>query len=83
MRVHFDHAEGLETHDGSPVRGFEVAGDDGKYVAAEARIEAETVLVSSPDVPQPMSVRYGWSDNPDVSLYNGAGLPASPFRSQR
>ena len=44
-----------------------------------ARIEGGTVLVSSPSVPSPAYVRYAWSDNPDVSLFNGAGLPASPF----
>jgi sialate O-acetylesterase len=81
LRVHFDHAEGL-TARGGPVAGFEVAGDDGKYMAAEARIEGTTVVASSAGVPAPRAVRYGWADNPVVSLYNGAGLPASPFRSR-
>jgi sialate O-acetylesterase len=80
LRVHFDHAEGLATK-GGPVAGFEVAGRDGRYVPAEARIEGATVVVSSAAVPAPRSVRYGWADNPVVSLYNAAGLPASPFRS--
>jgi sialate O-acetylesterase len=80
LRVHFDHAEGLTTR-GGPVAGFEVAGADGRYVPAEARIEGTTVVVSSPEVAAPRSVRYGWADNPKVSLYNGADLPASPFRS--
>jgi sialate O-acetylesterase len=81
LRVHFDHADGLATRGGAPVEGFEVAGADGKYVAAEARIEGATVVVSSTSVHEPRSVRYGWADNPKVSLYNGADLPASPFRS--
>jgi sialate O-acetylesterase len=82
LRVYFDHADGLATRGGgAPVEGFEVAGADGKYVPAEARIEGSTVVVSSADVKAPRSVRYGWADNPKVSLYNGAGLPASPFRS--
>jgi sialate O-acetylesterase len=81
LRVHFDHAEGLTTR-GGPVTGFEVAGDDGTYVAADARIEGTTVVVSAAGVPAPRAARYGWADNPAVSLYNGAGLPASPFRSR-
>jgi sialate O-acetylesterase len=80
VRVYFDQAEGLGTR-GGPVAGFEVAGADLKYVPAEARIEGTTVLVSSSAVPSPRAVRYGWADNPSVSLYNAAGLPASPFRS--
>jgi sialate O-acetylesterase len=63
------------------VAGFEIAGADGRHVTADARIEGTTVLVSSPLVAAPRSVRYGWADNPAVSLYNAAGLPASPFRS--
>jgi sialate O-acetylesterase len=81
LRVFFDHAEGLATRGVAPVEGFEIAGKDGRYVPAEARIEGATVVVSSAPVPAPRSVRYGWADNPRVSLYNAAGLPASPFRS--
>jgi sialate O-acetylesterase len=80
LRVHFDHAEGLTTR-GGPVAGFEVAGEDGRFVPAEARIEGQTVVVSAAGVAAPRAVRYGWADNPAVSLYNGAGLPASPFRA--
>jgi sialate O-acetylesterase len=80
LRVYFDHAEGLAARGGRVV-GFEVAGTDGKYVPAEARIEGATVVVSSPDVKAPRAVRYGWADNPPVCLYDAAGLPASPFRS--
>jgi len=63
------------------VAGFEIAGQDGRYVPAEARVEGSTVVVSSATVPAPHAVRYGWADDPRVSLYNAAGLPASPFRS--
>jgi sialate O-acetylesterase len=80
LRVHFDHALGLTTR-GGPVVGFEVAGADGRYVPAEARIDGTTVVVSSPEVASPRSVRYAWADDPKVSLYGAAGLPASPFRS--
>jgi sialate O-acetylesterase len=81
LRVWFDHAAGLTTRGRSTVVGFEIAGLDGKYLPAEARIEGTTVVVSSTAVSVPRSVRYGWADNPQVSLYNAAGLPASPFRS--
>src|SRR5579884_593001 len=82
MRVWFDHAQsGLAAHGGGPLRGFEIAGRDGKFVPAEARVDGETVVVSSAQVTSPTEVRYGWADNPDCNLFNGAGLPASPFRS--
>jgi sialate O-acetylesterase len=77
LRVWFDHAAGLR---GS--KGFEIAGADRKYVPAEAKIDGATVLVSSPAVTAPVYVRYGWADVPDCDLFNGARLPASPFRSE-
>jgi sialate O-acetylesterase len=81
LRVWFDHAEtGLKAK-GGELRGFEVAGADGKFVPAAARIDGATVLVSSSAVTSPVYVRYGWADNPDCNLYNSADLPASPFRS--
>jgi sialate O-acetylesterase len=62
---------------------FEVAGADGKYAWADAVIDGESVVVSSPEVPAPVKVRYGWAINPEgCNLYNAAGLPAAPFRSQ-
>jgi len=80
LRVWFDHADGLMAKGARP-QSFEIAGADRKYVEAEAHIDGQTVVVSSPSVPAPVYVRYGWSDNPSCNLYNGAGLPASPFRS--
>lgn len=80
IAVRFQHANGgLVAKDGA-LRGFEIAGADGKWGPAEARISADRVIVSSSAVPQPAAVRYAWANLPDVSLYNGAGLPASPFR---
>jgi sialate O-acetylesterase len=81
VRLHFDHvAGGLEAR-GGPLQGFAIAGPDRSFVKADARIEDGSVVVSSPDVDDPVAVRYGWANNPTVNLYNAAGLPASPFRT--
>ena len=61
--------------------GFTIAGEDRKFVNARAEIRSDTVVVSSPQVPHPVAVRYGWANNPPARLYNGAGLPAAPFRT--
>ena len=61
--------------------GFEIAGTDGKYSPADAKIEGTSVVVSSAAVPMPVSVRYGWAANPTCNLVNKEGLPASPFRA--
>ncbi len=61
--------------------GFYIAGEDKKWVEAEAKIEGGSVVVSSPQVPNPQAVRYGWANTPQVNLYNHEGLPASPFRT--
>jgi sialate O-acetylesterase len=80
--VHFTHTDGgLVTNDGKAPRGFAIAGADGKYKWADAAIEGDTVILWNSSIPEPVSVRYGWADNPDINLYNGAGLPAFPFRT--
>jgi sialate O-acetylesterase len=61
--------------------GFAVAGADGKFVWAKAEIEGNSIIVTSPAVPEPAQVSYAYADNPSVSLYNGAGLPALPFKA--
>ena len=71
----------LPTRPGSPLQGFAICGEDQRWVWADARIEGETVVVHSPDVAQPVAVRYAWAGNPVCNLYNGADLPASPFRT--
>lgn len=64
------------------VRGFEIAGDDKVFYYAQAKIEGDKVVVSSPKVTKPVAVRYAWSDAPiDANLYNSAGFPVSPFRT--
>jgi sialate O-acetylesterase len=76
----FSHAEGvLVALDG--LKGFTIAGADGQFVNAEASIEGNTVIVSSPVVAQPKAVRYGWAMVPEATLFNGTKLPASPFRT--
>jgi len=80
IRAWFDDAEGLVAKGGA-VTGFEVAGADGKFVPATARIEGETVVAQSPAVSAPQFVRYGWANSPQCNLFNGGGLPASPFTS--
>ena len=81
MRVWFTHADGLQARGGGPVAGFTLAGADGNFTTAEAKIEGDTIVVSSPRVANPVAVRYAWADDPVCNLINLAGLPASPFRS--
>lgn len=82
FRIWFDHAgTGLRTRDGGPVKGFVIAGSDKNFVPAEAKIEGSTVLVSSPNVMDPVAVRYAWDYDPVANLVNSVGLPASLFRS--
>lgn len=67
---------------GAPLQQFSIAGDDNTFVLAEAKIEGDTVVVSSPKVPHPVAVRYAWAQNPEGrNLYGRNGLPAAPFRT--
>lgn len=82
MRVWFDHARnGLVDH-GSELLGFEIAGEDGKFVPASAKIDGSTVVVSAPGVTKPKFVRYAWASFTTANLYNKEGLPASTFMSE-
>ncbi len=64
------------------LKGFAIAGEDRHWHWAQAYIDGDEVVVSSPNVPNPVAVRYAWADNPDdANLYNAEGLPASPFRT--
>ena len=82
-RLSFEAADGLAARGGgTQLSGFEIAGDDHRYRPALARIDGDSVVVSSADVPHPTAVRYAWSDNPvEADLVDRHGLPASPFRS--
>ncbi len=79
--VSFTHAGGGLKAEGGPLKGFTIAGADKQFVPAQAKIEGDTVVVWSDEIPTPQAVRYGWANVPDVNLTNEAGLPASPFRS--
>ena len=82
IRLSFEHTDGgLQTKNGEKLQGFTIAGADHEFYWADASIEGNEIIVSSPEVKFPVAVRYAWADNPICNLYNGAGLPASPFRT--
>jgi sialate O-acetylesterase len=82
IRLNFDHiVGGLEARKGKVLKGFAIAGDDKKFVWANAEIDSETIIVSKPGLDRPVAVRYAWAANPVGNLYNKDGLPASPFRT--
>jgi sialate O-acetylesterase len=82
IRLSFDHVGGGLVAKGSgKLEGFAIAGEDGKYVWADATIDGDTIVVSSSKVENPINVRYAWADNPICNLYNQVGLPAVPFRT--
>jgi sialate O-acetylesterase len=81
VQIAFDHIGSGLASGGGDLRGFAIAGEDGKFVPAQARIEEKRVIVSSPEVPDPAYARYGWDSFTDCNLYNKEGLPASPFRT--
>ena len=83
IRVSFTHlGGGLVAKNGGPLTWFQIAGADQKFVTADAKIDGDTVVVSSPDVPSPVAVRYAWVNYPvGCNLFNAAGLPAAQFRT--
>jgi len=79
LRLSFDHAEGGLVARETPLPGFEVAGADGKYHTAVAKVDGTAVLVEADAVPEPVAARYAWADTPRTALFNNEGLPAAPF----
>jgi len=79
VRLKFQHDRGGLRTRGDQLKGFAMAGPDGKFVWAKARVEDGSVVLSSESVTKPTQVRYAWADNPEATLINGAGLPAVPF----
>jgi sialate O-acetylesterase len=92
VRISFNHVGGGLVVHGKKLEGFSIAGKDPsspkgssvaskKFVWADAKIEGNTVVVSSPHVSKPVAVRYAWAENPVCNLFNSSDLPASPFRT--
>ena len=79
--VKFKHVFGGLEAKGGDLKGFAIAGEDKKFVWADAKIDGDSVVLSSEKVAVPVAVRYDWADNPDGNLYNKAGLPAVSFRT--
>jgi sialate O-acetylesterase len=83
VRLSFAHVGGgLKSRDGKPLSEFEIAGEDGKFVKAEAAIDGNTVVVHAAGVAKPAQVRFGWHKLANPNLCNKEGLPASPFRTK-
>ena len=82
IRLRFTHVTAGLMAKGGELKTFTIAGKDGKFVPATARIDHDTLIVSSPDVPEPAAVRYAWENYPEgANFFNGDGLPAAPFRT--
>ena len=81
IELEFTHTDNGLLAKGDTLKGFTIAGADKKFYAAQAVVSGNKVVVSSLDVTNPVAVRYAWANNPLCNLYNGANLPASPFRT--
>lgn len=81
IRLSFDHVGGGLAAKGGALKGFSIAGEDKKFVWADAKIDGVSIVVSSPQVSAPAAVRYAWTENPEATLFNAEGLPAIPFRT--
>lgn len=81
IKISFMHTDGGLVARGGELRGFVIAGADHKWINAQAQIEGDQVIISNAEIKSPVAVRYAWADNPDCNLFNGEGLPASPFRT--
>jgi sialate O-acetylesterase len=84
IRISFKYAEaGLKTPNDEKLKGFVIAGEDGKFVTADAKIQGGEIIVWSEQIKNPKNVRYGWADWIICNLYNDADLPASPFTTKK
>ena len=81
IRIYFDHADNGMLVKGGELIHFTITGSDSVFLPAKARIEANTAIVWNETIQNPIAVRYGWSNTAELNLYNSAGLPASPFRT--
>jgi sialate O-acetylesterase len=81
IRLSFDHGKGLKSANGKALSHFTVCGEDKKFVEAEAQVVGEEIVVKAASVAKPVAVRFAWREDAEPNLVNGAGLPASPFRT--
>lgn len=81
LKIKFSQIAGKLVVRGERLEEFSVAGADRKWHWAEAKLEGDTVIVSSPDVPEPVAARYAWQGSPQATLFDDSGLPAMPFRT--
>jgi len=81
LKINFTHTDGGLVVKGDQPGEFSVAGKDRQWRWADAKIEGDSIVVSSPEVPEPVAARYAWQANPEATLYNKDGLPAVPFRT--
>ena len=81
VTLSFTHTHGGLVAKGGDLKGFAIAGADRKWAWASAQIEGDKVWLTNDEIKEPVAVRYSWANNPDGTLCNGAGLPASPFRT--
>ena len=82
IQINFAHAKGLKVRVKKPLSEFQIAGADGDYVAARAKIVSGKVIVSAAEVKEPKNVRFGWHALANPNLVNAAGLPAAPFQTE-
>lgn len=77
----FNHAEGLRSRDGQPLTWFTIAGEDGNFIPANAEVDGNKIIVSAAGITKPANVRFAWNETAMPNLFNSAGLPAVPFRT--
>jgi sialate O-acetylesterase len=83
LKLHFKNTDGGLVVKGEKLGEFSIAGSDHKWRWAEAKLDGDSVVVSCAEVPEPEAARYAWQSNPMATLFNGAGLPAGPFRTDQ
>jgi sialate O-acetylesterase len=81
LKIHFDHTDGGLIVKGDKLGEFSICGKDRQWYWADAKIEGDTVVLLLSVVSEPVAARYAWQSFPVATLYNGAGLPAVPFRT--
>ncbi len=81
--VRFTHSKGLKSNNDQPLTHWEIAGEDGEFFAAQADIKGSSIIVKSDKVNEPKLVRFGYNQEAEPNLVNGANLPASPFTTEK